>query len=161
MSILVKQNSTVEVVFYYKIGKGNAAKCITAEYFKSLKQEKQAEWTKLSVTCKILGFKASNDLQRDAMKGGLETYDYIGLMEKRLSKIVMAWDAKDDSGKIIPVTADVLANLHPAIANSIIRCYDMLLEDNEDLEGAKQTEESGKDETVETSEVASVEEPKE
>ena len=127
--MFVKDNDVVEIKIRFKkaVYRYDA---YTEKELKEmdLKQEEKDKYKSLLVTMKLLTWGLYNDLQESAMVVNNDTGDrHFNLKtykENRLKKLLVKWDAVNDSGSPVAINEGSIAHLAPDVAESILRAYD-------------------------------------
>ena len=127
--MFIDSSSEIEVkVHYKKVGKTFYA--FTESEFKDLKDDEKDGFETLVVKMAELTWGMHNELQEtsvDAGSDGDRKFNYKKFKENKLVKLIRSWDAKGRDLQPVPVSRDLILNLAPSIAETILRAYD---EDN-------------------------------
>ena len=141
MSLLIKPNEFVEVTIYIRENKDGTVQVLQPSDWKKMKEADKTKFAPFKFSCRRLGFKANNDLTREANKG--DVWDGYLFREKKLFRILAAWDIKD-GGVAVPVNDQMISLLDPVAAMYILNQYDELCIVGDDKEEKKEE----KDENV-------------
>ena len=126
--MFVDINDHIKVRVHY-LKSGHTYSSFTSTEFEKLRlrdSEKEA-YKCLNLVMKQLTWGLQNDLQDSALRDmpdGTSKFHYKTFKEGKLSRTIVSWDAVDKEGKPVPVTIDIIRQLAPEIAESIVRAYD-------------------------------------
>jgi hypothetical protein len=93
-----------------------------------LSEEEKKKYEKVECKLRPLTWKQHNDLVRSATvnrgTGMGNELDWQSYKERKLCKILVAWDVKDKDGKPVPVTEANIFKLCPPVAEEILQQFD-------------------------------------
>ena len=125
--MFIDKNELITVeVYYFKQGHSYAA--YPKPEYEKLSEDLQSKCTKLCVKMKPLTWGLHNDLQEmsvDEDQDGNRHFNYKKYKENRLQHLIKEWDAKDEEGKIASINQNVISNIAPSIAETILNTYSL------------------------------------
>jgi len=139
--MFVKESDIIELEVYYRKN-GRQYEALTSTEYKTLMKdddkdddkgkkegEKEDKYKVINIKMKELTWGLYNDFQEVAMvddgRGlGERIFNFKIYKETRLRYLLSGWDAIDEKGKPVAVTATIISSLAPPIAEAILRGYD-------------------------------------
>jgi hypothetical protein len=140
--MFVQENSTVDVVIYYKKLKYRYDVYSEAAFKKEkFSDEEKEKFKKITIKMKQLSWGLYNELQEGAVDvddEGTRNFNYKRYKESRLLRLISSWDATtliDGEDVVVRVNEKSVKSLAPEIAESILTSYDDLAFLSEEEEG--------------------------
>jgi len=139
--MFIDVNDHIKVKVYY-LKSGHTYESYTSSEFEKLKlrDSEKKKYKSLNLLMRQLTWGLQNDLQENALRdlpNGMSKFHYKTFKEGKLEKTIVSWSTqdeegsdipiKDENGKEIKVTVDIIRGLSPVIAESIIRAYDNIV----------------------------------
>ena len=112
-------DSLVEVVLYVREGKNGNVRVLQPEEYDKLEDSKRQGFYGVSVMCRTLTWGLANLLSGHGTKGAAFS------PERKLAKIIVAWDIKDGD-EDVPVSKETVYQLDTAVAQAILLQYDRI-----------------------------------
>jgi hypothetical protein len=133
--MFIKQNSTVELVLFYKrMGMHYIAYSDADFKNEELTDEERGIYKKLTIQMKQLTWGLYNELQEGSSKEddeGNNKFCFRKYKELRLTRLISSWDATalNDKDEVVPVKIndETIKSLAPEIAETILNAYDELM----------------------------------
>lgn len=134
--MFVQKNETLDFKLHYK-KIGFRYSVLADKEFAALPEEDKVKYKLLNVAMLVMNWGLYNELQEMAMienSSGERQFNFKVYKEARLKRLIKEWDAKDETGKLIPVNESNIMSLSPDVAESLLRTYDELsfLSDDEE-----------------------------
>jgi hypothetical protein len=136
--MFIQDDDVVEIKVYCKKYKYRYEAISEKDYNALKTEEEKKKYTLLTVSMAMMNWGLFNKLQDEALvtkEDGEEKFNYKKYKENRIKKLIKSWDAKDKSGKPVPVNENTIAHLSPPVAETILKLYDEASYLNEDEEG--------------------------
>lgn len=93
----------------------------------------------LNTEWRSLTWKESNTITKDSMyfdpHQGMQDVDYFQYRDLRIKSCLKKWDLKDDNGKPVPCTPDVIDQLPAEVVFALVNRYDTAVNLDEDEKG--------------------------
>lgn len=125
--MFVEAPQTIDIVLYYRPTKNGMGLKVEADPEK-IPEDAKAAWTKVTFKMRQLSWKLYNDLLRESKVTNHATMsddtDWSTYKEKKLVRLLAAWDAKDKDGKDIPLKPDKILAMHPVMAETLLIEFD-------------------------------------
>ena len=125
--LIIDVKKLIPVDLYYKMSEVGL-RVDTASTFKTLTEEEQKTYSKLSLKLRPMHWKMYNTLQKESLvdtgSGTADTINWVLYKEKKLHAIIVGWDLVDEKGAPVPVNPETIGSLHPMIPEMILREYD-------------------------------------
>lgn len=141
MSIISKGEQLIKITLYYKEqDMGGVLKPIVLDDKKAKKMledpDQASKVNTLNTFWKIVSWQENNSIhkasERKEEKAIPGSLDWIRWRDLRLKTFLKKWDAKDDDGKDIPLTPDVINGLDNDIAEALLNKYEQITEITEE-----------------------------
>ena len=144
MSLLDSISQSIEIKLYYKeIVNQYGVRAIkiipdeiAEEKLTSSKESSEEQIKLLVTTWKILSWKDDNDIVRDATKtdviSGNASFNAFLYRDLKVKKCIIGWDMKDNDGKDIPFSPEILDKMPADIMYALINKYEKITSMNEE-----------------------------
>jgi len=118
-------DDAIKITLFWKKTGRNTVRVLSS--LDSVGEDEKAKYTKVEFQMRPLNWKQHNEIQREAtlerMGQGAEI-DWVLYKERKLFKILIGWDIKDDKGQPVPMNEAMIYKLHPMVAETLLQEFD-------------------------------------